>query len=133
MRVTTSKSKNSESFYITKSFVNDKGTCTSTTFRKLGTLSELILEHGPTRDDVMAWAKEEARIETEKYKKDRQEKAVQITFHADRQLDFGRQVRYRGGYLFPQAIYYQLQMDKICRKLKARHKYQYDKIGRAHV
>ena len=126
MRVTTSKSKNSESFYITKSFVNDKGTCTSTTFRKLGTLSELILEHGPTRDDVMAWAKEEARIETEKYKKDRQEKAVQITFHADRQLDFGRQVRYRGGYLFPQAIYYQLQMDKICRKLKARHKYQYD-------
>lgn len=126
MRVTTTKSKNSESFYITKSFVNDKGTCTSTTFRKLGTLSELIVEHGPTRDDVMAWAKEQARIETDKYKKDRQEKAVQITFHADRQLDFGRQVLYRGGYLFPQAVYYQLQMNKICRKLKARHKYQYD-------
>ena len=126
MRVTTTKSKNSESFYITKSFVNDKGTCTSTTFRKLGTLSELLVEHGPTRDDVMAWAKEEARIETEKYKKDRQEKAVQITFHADRQLDFGKQVRYRGGYLFPQSIYYQLQMNRICRKLKARHKYQYD-------
>lgn len=126
MRVTTTKSKNSESFYITKSFVNDKGTSTSTTFRKLGTLSELIVEHGPTRDDVMAWAKQEARIETEKYKKQRQQKAVQITFHADRQLDFGRQVRYRGGYLFPQAIYYQLQMNRICRKLKARHKYQYD-------
>ena len=56
MRVTTSKSKNSESFYITKSFVNDKGTCTSTTFRKLGTLSELILEHGPTRDDEIGRA-----------------------------------------------------------------------------
>lgn len=126
MRVTTTKSKNSESFYITKSFVNDKGNSTSTTFRKLGTLSELIVEHGPTRDDVMAWAKQEARIETEKYKKQRQQKAVQITFHADRQLDFGKQVRYRGGYLFPQAIYYQLQMNRICRKLKARHKYQYD-------
>jgi len=54
MRVTTSKSKNSESFYISKGYVNDKGVCTSTIVRKLGTLNELLLQHGPTRDDVMA-------------------------------------------------------------------------------
>ena len=56
MRVTTSKSKNAESFYISKGYINDKGVSTSVIVRKLGTLKELLPEHGPTRDDVMAWA-----------------------------------------------------------------------------
>ena len=68
MRVTTSKSKNAESFYISKGYVNDKGVSTSVIIRKLGTLKDLLPEHGPTRDDVMVWAKEQARIETLKYK-----------------------------------------------------------------
>ena len=91
MRITTSKSKNSESFYITKGYINDNGVSTSTVIRKLGTLNELLKEHGPTRDDVMAWAKEEARLETLKYKEEQKNKSVQITFHADRQLDYGKQ------------------------------------------
>ena len=52
MRVTTSKSKNAESFYISKGYVNDKGVSTSVIIRKLGTLKDLLPEHGPTRDDV---------------------------------------------------------------------------------
>ena len=85
MRVTTSKSKNAESFYISKGYVNDKGVSTSVIVRKLGTLNDLLVEHGPTRDDVMAWAKKEAALETEKYKKEKQSRSVQITFHGDRQ------------------------------------------------
>ena len=68
MRVTTTKSKNAESFYITKGYINDKGVSTSAVVRKLGTLKDLLVEHGPTREDVMAWAREQARVETEKYK-----------------------------------------------------------------
>ncbi len=115
MRVTTSKSKNSESFYISKGFVNNRGVSTSTIVRKLGTLNELLKEHGPTRDDVMAWAREEARLETEKYKKEKEAKTVLIPFHADRQLDYDRQTFYRGGYLFLQSVYYSLQLNKTCR------------------
>ena len=126
MRVITSKSKNAESFYISKGFINDKGVSTSVIVRKLGTLKDLLPEHGPTRDDVMVWAKEEARLETLKYKQDQQNKSVQITFHADRQLDFDKQAFFRGGYLFAQTIYYQLQIHKVCRKLKAKYKFQYD-------
>ena len=74
MRVTTSKSKNAESFYISKGYVNDKGVSTSVIIRKLGTLKDLLPEHGPTRDDVMVWAKEQARIETLKYKREKEEK-----------------------------------------------------------
>jgi len=126
MRVTTSKSKNAESFYITKGYINDKGVSTSVIIRKLGTLQELIVDHGPTRDDVMAWAKEEARLETLKYKEDQKAKSVQITFHADRQLDFDKQTLYRGGYLFLQSIYYSLSLDKTCRKLRDKYKFKYD-------
>lgn len=126
MRVTTTKSKNSESFYITKSYKNNKGKSTSATVRKLGVLNELLKEHGPTRNDVMAWAQEEARIETEKYKKEQAEKAVQITFHADRKLDYGQQKLYCGGYLFLQYIYYGLQMDKTCRKIRDKYDFRFD-------
>lgn len=126
MRVTTSKSKNAESFYISKGYVNDKGVSTAVIIRKLGTLKDLLPEHEPTRDDVMVWAKEQARIETLKYKREKEEKQIKLTFHADRPLDYDKQVFYCGGYLFLQSIYYQLQINKICRKLTQKHKFKYD-------
>ena len=126
MRVTTTKSKNAESFYITKGYINYKGVSTSAVVRKLGTLKDLLVEHGPTREDVMAWAREQARVETEKYKDEQQNRMVQITFRADRQLEYDQQVRYRGGYLFLQSIYYRMQLDKVCRKLRDKYKFQYD-------
>ena len=42
MRVTTTKSKKSESFYITKSFKNSNGKSSSVVVRKLGTLNVYI-------------------------------------------------------------------------------------------
>lgn len=126
MRVTTSKSKNSESFYITQSYINRQGKSTSKTIRKLGTLAELSKRLHTDRDGVMAWAREQARIETEKYKKNQETKTVLIPFHADRPLDYDRQKLYRGGYLFLQPVYYGLRLDRACRKIRSRHNYQYD-------
>ncbi|MDE6961148.1 MAG: IS1634 family transposase [Lachnospiraceae bacterium] len=126
MNLHISKSKNSESFYIAKSYVKANGSTTSMIVRKLGTLDQLLVEHGPTRDDVLAWAKQEVKTETEKYKKEKEAKTVLIPFHADRQLDFEKQVFFRGGYLFLQSIYYQMRIDKICRKLKMQYKFRYD-------
>ena len=65
MRVTTSKSKNSESFYITRSYKNNSGKSTSVVVKRLGTLKELQEQLGTDRDGVVAWANEQARIETE--------------------------------------------------------------------
>ena len=90
MRVTTSKSKNSESFYITKSYTNAQGKSTSMTIRKLGTLAELSERLGTDRDGVMTWAKEQARIETEKYKKENEEALVLIPFHSNRLMEYGQ-------------------------------------------
>lgn len=74
----------------------------------------------------MKWAKQEARLETLKYKKEQQSKAVQITFHSDHKLDFDQQVFWRGGYLFPQTFYYRLQLDKTCRKIRDKYKFKFD-------
>lgn len=126
MNLHITKSKNAESFYIAKSYVKANGSTTSTIVRKLGTLDKLLLEHGPTRDDVVAWARSEVKIETEKYKEEQKARAVQITFRADRQLDYDQQKFFRGGYLFLQSIYYGLQLNKTCRKLKNKYKFQYD-------
>ena len=126
MNLHITKSKNAESFYICKSYTKANGSTTSAIVRKLGTLEQLLPEHGPTRDDVVAWAKNEVKIETEKYKKEKKAQTVLIPFHADRQLDYDKQVFFRGGYLFLQSIYYQLQMNKICRKLKQKYKFKYD-------
>ena len=90
MRVTTSKSKNSESFYITKSYTNAQGKSTSKTIRKLGTLAELSRRLGTDRDGVMAWAREEARLETLKYKSETEDAAVLIPFHPNRRMDYNK-------------------------------------------
>ena len=126
MNLHITKSKNAESFYICRSYAKDNGSTTSTIVRKLGTLENLLIEHGPTRDDVIAWAKNEVKAETEKYKKEKEAKTLLIPFHADRPMDYDKQVFFRGGYLFPQSVYYQLQMNKVCRKLKQKYKFKYD-------
>ncbi len=126
MKLHISKSKNSESFYITRSYVNDKGISTSAVVRKLGTLKQLLPEHGPTREDVLAWARNEVKEENETYKKETEDKKILIPFCTSKELEFEKQVYYRGGYLFLQSIYYGLQLQKTCRKLKARYPFQYD-------
>lgn len=126
MKVDTTKSKNAESFYIRQSFVNADGKTTSKTIRKLGTLKDLLVEHGPTRDDVMRWAREQARIETEKYKVQEEAKTVLVALHADRKIPYHEKKRFQGGYLFLQYIYYSLGLDRVCRKIRARHQYEYD-------
>lgn len=54
MNLHITKSKNAESFYICRSYTKANGTTSSTIVRKLGTLEHLLVEHGPTRDDVLA-------------------------------------------------------------------------------
>ena len=126
MKVNTSKSKNAESFYIKHSYIDANGKSTSRTIRKLGTLKELLVEHGPTRDDVMEWAREQARMETEKYEQEKENYRLPIYFYPNRKIPHGQKRCFHGGYLFLQSIYYQLNLDQICRKIRTRHNYKYD-------
>ena len=126
MRVTTSKSKNSESFYITQSYTNSQGKSTSKTIRKLGSLAELSKRLHTDRDGVLAWANEQARLETARYKSEKEDALVMVPFHSNKPMDYHKQKLFTGGYLFLQSIYYGLKMDSICRKIKSRYKFEYD-------
>lgn len=124
MRVTTTKSKTDESFYINYAFINEKGKSTSRIYKKLGKLSELSKKLNTDRDGVMAWAKEQARIETEKYKKENE--SVSIALNPNIPIKKDQQNTFNCGYLFLQSIYYSLHLDNICRNIKNRHDYEYD-------
>ena len=126
MRVTTSKSKNSESFYITQSYTNSQGKSTSKTIRKLGTLAELSKRLHTDRDGVLAWANEQARLETARYKSEKEDALVMVPFHSNKLMNYHKQKLFTGGYLFLQSVYYGLKMDSICRKIKSRYKFEYD-------
>ena len=85
------KIKNSESFYITQSYTNANGKSTSKTIRKLGTLAELSAQLHTDRDGVVEWANEQARLETLKYKSEKEDATVMIPFHSNRLMDYNKQ------------------------------------------
>ena len=126
MKVSISKSKNAESFYIKQSYIDGNGKSTLRTIRKLGTLKDLLAEHGPSREDVMKWAKEQARIETERYELEKESHCIPIVFHPNRKIPHGQRRNFQGGYLFLQSIYYELGLNRICRKIRDKHHYTYD-------
>lgn len=124
MRVTTSKSKNSESFYINFAYIDQNGKSTSKTYKKLGTLSELSNKLSTDRDGVMAWAKEQARIATVEYNKENE--VVSIPFSPTQLVEKNIQRDFNCGYLFLQSIYSQLRFDNICRNIKSHHTFEYN-------
>ena len=126
MKLCITKSKNAESFYISKSYRNNDGKSTTKTVRKLGTLSELTKKLNTDRDGVIAWAKEQVILETEKYKEEKEAKIVTINFNADQELDYNQKKFFIGGYLIPQSFYHDLKLDYICKRIKAKHRFKYD-------
>ncbi len=124
MRVTTTKSKNDESFYINYAYINEAGKSTSRIYKKLGKLSQLSIELNTDRDGVMAWAKKQAQLETEKYNKENE--SVSISLNPNMPIKKDQDISYNSGYLFLQSIYYSLHLDNICRNIKTRYDYEYD-------
>ena len=41
-------------------------------------------------------------------------------------MDYNKQRFFLGGYLFPQSVYYDLKLDYICKRIKTKHKFEYD-------
>ncbi len=78
------------------------------------------------RDGVLAWANEQARLETARYKSEKEDALVMVPFHSNKLMDYHKQKLFTGGYLFLQSVYYGLKMDSICRKIKSRYKFEYD-------
>lgn len=123
MNLIISKSKNSKSLYIQKSF-RKNGKSTSKVVKKLGTMEELLPKHNNSEDEVIAWGKKIAKKMTEEEKRDKD--IVLISLSQSKLLEPMKQTSYNGGYLFLQDIFHSLKLDKICRDIQDEYKFECD-------
>ena len=124
MRVTISKSKNAEQVYITKGFRDETGKSTSRIVEKLGSMSSLLPKFENDREKVIAWAKEQAELLTKREKEGLFE--YNITFSEIKTNKKGEKLNFNIGYLFPEAIFYHLKLNKICNSISKKYNIKYD-------
>lgn len=124
MYITMTGSKTNRDVYINQSYRGTNGKSTSRIYKKLGKEQELLERFGGDREKMMAWAKEEARKETELF--NQQNGTIRLEFSRAARIPKGEERRFHAGYLFLQDICSQLRLDNICRKIKGKHRFSYD-------
>lgn len=122
MKLTVSRSKNSETYYIQKSYRTDSGKSSTKTVERLGSLKELQARFG--EKDTLAKTKEYVRELSAAEKDSRKDVLVKLSpcllLKKDEQRCFN------GGYLFLQKVYHELGLDRICRAVCKSHKNEYN-------
>jgi transposase len=121
MKLTISKSKNSTSLYVAKSFYV-KGTRTSKIVEKLGTVAEL--EKRLNGEDPIEWAKKHIAELNKNEKKEKKE--ILVKYSPTKRIDKGEQHSFNGGYLFLQQIYHELGLHAICMEITRKYKFDFD-------
>lgn len=121
LKLTISKSKNSTSLYVAKSFYVN-GTRTSKIVEKLGTIAEL--EKKLNGQDPIEWAKKYIEELNRKEKEEKRE--VLVKYSPSKLINKGEQHLFNGGYLFLQKIYHELGLHKICKRISQKYKFDFD-------
>ena len=123
MKLTVSRSQNSETYYIQKSYRTDSGKSSTKTVERLGTIEDIKARFG-SEDPIgaaRAYMKELSAAER------REREDVVVKFKPGVLIAKDEQRSHNGGYLFIQKIYYELGLDYICKKIAKKHKLvQYD-------
>lgn len=121
MRLGWTKNKNSTTYRAVKTIrVNGKNK--TLPIKTFGSDRFICETYGVT--DAKAWAKEQVRLMNEAERDESASFNIELNPSLDLPLD--AQIRFNGGYLFLQDIYYELGLDKICRAISGRHSYNYD-------
>ncbi len=122
MRLSLVKSKNTTQFYVIKSFRNKNGTNTSKIVERLGNL-EQVTKKANGQDPVL-WAKAYIENLNQKEKEDNIE--IILRKSTSKLIPKDKQASFNGGYLFLENIYYKLGIDKICKAISDKYKFEYD-------
>jgi transposase len=121
MRLKVSRSKNSASFYVTKTVYIDKKEKTITV-EKLGTEDELRKKLNG--QDPYVWAKN--YIDKLNKKEQEENRQVIIKREQSKLITKNEQQSFNGGYLFLQQLYHQLKLNQICNDIAAKHKFTFN-------
>ena len=125
MKLTVSRSKNAESYYVQKSYRTDSGKSSTRTVERLGTIEEVRARFGEenTMEAVKAYVRELTRADRE------QRRDITVKLSQSKMIKKDEQRCYNGGYLFLQKIYHELGLDRICNKIAKKRKNGYDLDG----
>lgn len=96
---------------------------TTVTVKKLGRIPDLMAELDMSRDEVIAWAKEQARKMTEEEKKNNEK--ISVDYYPNQIIVKDVERLFSCGYLFLQSLYYDLRLDNICRNISGRYAFKY--------
>lgn len=121
MRLSITKNKNSESFYVIKS-VTINGKRTSKVVEKLGNIKEVSIKAG--NKDPYTWAKEYVELLNKEEKENKDDLILRLS--QKKSLIKNKKYTFNGGYLFLQKIYYDLGIDKICNTISNKYQFKYD-------
>ena len=121
MKLTCSKSKNSCTYYVQKS-VRIGNRTTTKPVERLGSIEEIKARCGD--QDPIEWAKEYTKKLTLAEKEDK--KGILLKLSSSLLIDKNVRNSCNAGYLFLQDIYYSLGLDKICKSISEKYKFDYD-------
>ena len=124
MYITITGSINNKDVYINQSYRKENGKTSSRIYKKLGKYNDLLEQFDGDKEKLMAWAKEEAKKETELY--NQRNGKVTLEFSQAARIPLNEARSFNVGYLFLQVLCTQLRLDKICRTIKTRHRFKYD-------
>ena len=121
MKLTCSKSKNSCIYYVQKS-VRIGNRTTTKPVERLGSIEEIKARCGD--QDPIEWAKEYTKKLTLAEKEAK--KGILLKLSSSLLIDKNVRNSCNAGYLFLQDIYYSLGLDKICKSISEKYKFDYD-------
>ena len=121
MTLTLSKSKNATSLYVTKCIYKD-GRRSSKVIERLGTEDEL--RRKLCGQDPIEWAKKYIE-ELNRQEKEGQLQII-VKYSPTKLIAKNERKLFSGGYLFLQKIYYELGIDKLCRKIEEKYNFDFD-------
>ena len=124
MKVSVSKSKNTTIYYLSKS-VRIGNRTTTKTIERIGTYEEIKAKCGDI--EPLEWAKQYAARRSAEEKAAKKDVLIKFSSTARIKKDARRSANI--GYLFLQDIYYDLGIDKICRDISDKYKFEYDLNG----
>lgn len=122
MRLMISKSKNAKCFYVIKSYTDSNGTRTSKIVEKLGNEKEILKKS--KGQDPIEWANNYIA------KLNQEEKDVNadvlIKKSPTKLIEKNSPNCFNAGYLFLQKIYHELELNKLCKTISEKYKFEYD-------
>ena len=122
MRLKVNKSKNSVNYYIITDTKTKEGKRSTKVFKKLGNEQEILKISNGT--SPLEWAKKQV----EELNKQEQENNLKIILEKSpsKVIPKNTQNLFNIGYIFLEKLYYELEIDKICKQISDKYKFEYD-------